>query len=69
MLIATCDCAEMGIGMLGNILLTRCTVLEYISLGMGTGMKEPGMKEESRDLVCTLSEVGKHNLGIGKMGF
>lgn len=31
-------------------------------------MKEPGMKEESRDLVHTLSEMVRHNLVTGKMG-
>lgn len=61
--------AEMETHMLGNILLTRCMVLECINLEMDIVMKEPGMKEESRDLVHTLSEMGKHNLVTGKMGF
>ena len=55
--------------MLGNILLTRCMVLEFIILEMDIAMKEPGMKEESRDLEHTLLEMVKHNLVTGKMAF
>lgn len=55
--------------MLGNILQIRCMDLESINLQMDIDMKAPGMKEGGRGLVCTLSEMGKHNLVTGKMGF
>ena len=55
--------------MLGNILQTKCMVLESISLEMDIGMRELGMREGGRDLVCTPSGTGRHNLVIGKMGF
>lgn len=61
--------AEMGIYILGNILQTRCMALVFINLAMDTGMREPGMREEGRDLVHTLSEMVRHNLVTGKMGF
>lgn len=46
-----------------------CMDLEYTILQMGIDMKDHGMKEEDKGLVCTLSEMVKPNLGIGKMGF
>jgi hypothetical protein len=55
--------------MLGNILQTRCMVLVSIGLEMDISMREPGTREGGRDLVCTPSEMGRHNLVIGKMGF
>jgi len=55
--------------MLGNILQTKCMVLESIGLGMDISMREPGMREEGRDLVYTPSGMGRHNLVTGKMGF
>jgi hypothetical protein len=59
----------MGTHILGNILQIRCMVLESISLEMDIGMKEHGMREGGKGLVCTLSEMEKHNLVTGKMGF
>jgi hypothetical protein len=55
--------------MLGNILQTKCMVLEPIGLVMDIGMREPGMREEGRDLVYTPSGMGRHILVTGKMGF
>lgn len=55
--------------MLENILLTRSMVLVSIDLEMATAMKEHGTREEGKVLVHTLSEMEKHNLVIGKMGF
>lgn len=54
---------------LENILQTECTALEFIILGMDTGMRGPGMRVEGRVLVCILSEVERHNVVTGKMGF
>jgi hypothetical protein len=59
----------MGTHILGNILQIRCMVLESISLEMDIGMKEHGMREGGKGLACTLSEMEKHNLVTGKMGF
>uniref|UniRef100_M1B076 1-phosphatidylinositol-4-phosphate 5-kinase n=1 Tax=Solanum tuberosum TaxID=4113 RepID=M1B076_SOLTU len=58
----------MEIIMLGNILLIRCMVSEYMFLQMGIGMKEPGMREGDKGLGCILLETGKPSLVIGKMG-
>lgn len=55
--------------MLENTLQTRCMVLECIVLQVGIGMKELGMKAKGKGLECTLSEMGRPNLGIGIMGF
>lgn len=54
--------------MLGNILLIRCMVSEYMCLQMGIGMKEPGTREGDKGLGCILLETGKPSLVIGKMG-
>jgi len=59
----------MGTFMLENTLQTRCMVLEYIVSQVAIGMKELGMREKGKGLECTLSEVGRPNLGIGIMGF
>ena len=61
--------AEMGTYMLVNILQTRCMVLECINFRMVIGMRGHGMKEEDKDRECTLSEMGKHNVVTGRMGF
>lgn len=55
--------------MLGSIFLTKCMVLESINSRMGINMKGRGMKEEDKDLECILSELGKSNVVIGKMGY
>lgn len=55
--------------MLGSILRTKCMALEFIDLEMGISMRELGMREEGRDLVCTLSGMERHDLVTGKMGF
>lgn len=55
--------------MLENTLPTRCMDLECTVLEMGIGMKEPGTREEGKDWECTLSEMGRPNLGTGIMGF
>lgn len=61
--------SEMVMYMPGNIFLIRCMALVYINLVMVIVMKERGMKGNVRALVGTLSEVVKHNLDTGKMGF
>lgn len=61
--------AEMETHMQESILQTRCTVLEFIALAMDIVMRELGMKEIGKDLVCTLLGTERHNLVIGKMGF
>ncbi|XP_024983428.1 uncharacterized protein LOC112519506 isoform X2 [Cynara cardunculus var. scolymus] len=61
--------SEMGIHMLESISQTRCMALECIVLQMGIDTKDHGMKEEGKDLGCTVSEMGRPNLGTGRMGF
>ncbi|KAA8525957.1 hypothetical protein F0562_007943 [Nyssa sinensis] len=60
--------SEMGTHMLESILQTRCMVLESITLGLDIDMKEPGMREEGRVLVCTLSEIGETQSGHWQNG-
>lgn len=55
--------------MQGNILLTKCMDSESISLEIIIGMREPGMREEGKDLVYIHSGPDRQNLVIGKMGF
>lgn len=55
--------------MVGSILQTECMVLVCTILQMDIDMKVVGMKEEGKDLVCILSEMGTLNPGIGKMVF
>jgi hypothetical protein len=59
----------MVIHMLGSILQTGCMVLECINLETGIGMKEPGMRGEGKDLVCTRSGMVRHRQAIGKTEF
>lgn len=61
--------SEMGTHMLENILQTRCMVLEFTVSKMGIGMREPGMKVEGKVSECIHLEMGKPNLGTGKMEF
>lgn len=55
--------------MVGSILQTECMVLVCTILQMDIDMKVVGMKEEGKDLVCILSEMGTLNPGIGKTVF
>lgn len=59
----------MVIHMLESILQTGCMGLECINLETGIGMKEPGMRGEGKDLVCTRSGMVRHRQAIGKMEF
>lgn len=59
----------MGIHMLENILQTKCTDLEFIILQTDIDTMDHGMKEEGKDLECTLSETVKRNLDTGRMAF
>ncbi|KAL5973759.1 hypothetical protein ACLOJK_030415 [Asimina triloba] len=51
----------------GNTLLTRCMGLECINMQMDIGMRDPGMREEGRDLECTHLEMERHSQATGKM--
>lgn len=55
--------------MLESILQTKCMALECIALQMAIDMKDLGMKEHGKDSECILSEMGKHDLGTGRMAF
>lgn len=44
-------------------------VLEFIDFRMVINMRVLGMKEEDKDWECTHSEMGKHNVVIGRMEF
>lgn len=59
----------MEIDMQESILLIRCTDLESITLLMATGTRVLGMKVKGKALECTLSEMEKFSLAIGKMEF
>lgn len=61
--------SEMVTGMLENTLRTRCTVSASILLPMVIIMRVLGMRVDGKGLACTLLEMGKLNLDIGRMGF
>lgn len=69
LMVIFCVTAEMGTYTLGNILQTRCMVLECINSRMVIDMRGHGTKEEDKDWECTHSEMGKHNVVTGRMGF
>lgn len=59
--------SEMETYMLVNTLRTRCMDLGYIVLQIAIDMKEPGMREEGKDLECIHLEIVKPNPVTGKM--
>lgn len=55
----------MEIGTQGNILVTKSTDLECITLPMAIAMKGRGMKAESKATACTLSEAATPDAANG----
>lgn len=52
--------------MQGNTLPTRCMDLGHTVLQMAIDMKEPGMREEGKDLECIHLEMAKPSPVTGK---
>lgn len=61
--------SEMVIHMLENTLQTRCMVSASILLPMVIIMRVLGMRVDGKGLACTLLEMGKLNLDIGRKEF